>query len=85
MKQTVTVTIRLRRCTRCGHLECPCCRDFCDDCHDDENPEHKCADDLECVYSEPVDEKGYAEIDIATERAFKAGRPPSLTTSEDGQ
>lgn len=69
------VAIRLRTCTRCGHEECPCCRDFCDVANEDPGADGSfmcaCLDSEEghCVYDEPKDEEGYARLDAAMDRA----------------
>lgn len=64
------VRVRLRTCRRCGHLECPCCRDFCDvlECiQADEERSDRCGH-LECDYGEPIDAEGYARLDAEYER-----------------
>jgi len=71
--------IRLRRCTRCGHVECPCCRDFCDD---DEciNRDDSCGEYLECLYAEVPDFDGYAKLDATIEGL----NCPTITPLPDG-
>jgi hypothetical protein len=53
--------VKLRKCLRCGHYECPCCtnagRPWCDDIAcidpDDHTPDELLCPD-ECVYAEPL-------------------------------
>lgn len=71
---TRTLALRLRRCTRCGHQECPCCKDFCDDidCIDaDEGAEGKCGT-MECLYREIPDFDGYTRLKREEERHVEA-------------
>ena len=84
-----TVLIRLRVCTVCKHTECVCCRDWCDQRSDvtDEDGDWSfcdCDGHGNCVYSEPVDEEGYARLDAAAERLRKDGHGCGYTTTEDG-
>jgi hypothetical protein len=55
----------VRSCTRCGHFECPCCGDWCDQCFDlpdsdreldpEAGPHHPvCADQLQCLYDRVI-------------------------------
>ncbi|SRR5260221_311922 len=63
------VPLRLRTCTRCGHLECPCCRDFCDDirCIDDDTyGATACSLENACLYVEPIDSDGYVKLGEVT-------------------
>lgn len=79
-----TVAIKLRTCTRCGHEECPCCRDFCDlvECIGaDESDPTKCGD-LSCTYADPIDTEGYAWLDAALDRA---GSLPSIHSEGTGE
>lgn len=63
---TDVISINLRRCTRCGHLECPCCRSWCDTIvGDDVCP---CFEE-DCVYRTEDDAAGYALLDAALKAA----------------
>lgn len=77
------VEIRMRVCSRCGHEECPCCRDFCDNIEciaaDDDVP-NLCTDG-ECVYDGVMDVAGYARLDAAMARA---GELPYIQSVEGG-
>ncbi len=78
------VAIKLRTCMRCGHEECPCCRDFCDlmECISaDESDPTKCGD-LGCTYADPIDTAGYARLDEALDRA---GKFPSIHSTGTGE
>lgn len=80
---SILVKIHLRRCTRCGHLECPCCQDFCDDveCIEaDEDLEGHCGD-LACTYDEPPDLAGYEALERAE---AKVGLPCGLKSVDGG-
>ena len=72
----IVVAIQLRRCTRCGHLECPCCRDWCDECVADDTP----CDEMECLYAEVPDFDGYARLDAAIDGL----NHPAITALADG-
>ena len=81
------VKILLRVCTRCGHKECPHCRDWCDVLTDDD----VCGCFDECTYAEPIDSAGYAALDAASERLEAAARAAGAkvrlyeyTTAADG-
>ena len=53
-----SVPVKLRKCTRCGHFECPCCGDFCDEpaCRELRSA---CAEIGACVYTEARDKDGF--------------------------
>ena len=69
------IPMKIRTCVRCGHQECPCCRDWCDQepclSADEERPD-LCVG-LECEYEGPADEAGYARLDQAEEELGRAG------------
>lgn len=71
----VFIPIKLRTCTRCGHEECPCCRDFCDDirCIDTED-DTPCVIDMQCAYAEPADDVGYAKLDEVKKSGARISR-----------
>jgi hypothetical protein len=83
----IFVPIRLRSCTRCGHLECPCCQGSCDDirCLDGDGA---FGETMKCIYMEPLDENGYDSYakltlerpDLYIEYSVKGGL---LLVSED--
>ena len=75
--------IHLRRCLRCGHFECPCCKDWCDVCIDDD----AICGDMECAYEDPPDEVGYALLARELEahrRARGSVLDFSIHVAEDG-
>lgn len=57
----------LRRCVRCGHYECPFCRDHCDRCFDDEDSDHHkdCAREMECSFDREPDPRLNAFLERA--------------------
>lgn len=86
-KTRIPIDIKLRRCTRCGHFECPHCRVTCDDgmClfYDPKNPEHVFpegnlpCEDGQCQYDRPIDTEGYARFDAkAAETQSRRPRTP---------
>ena len=69
------VSLRLRKCTRCGHWECPCCVGMCDEGFNAEDELCGCSDiDGNCTYLEPLDEDGFGRLSIAVEAARKRSR-----------
>jgi hypothetical protein len=85
----IHVEIKLRVCTRCGHFECPHCRNWCDVCleaydedEDDEDDTHPaCVETMECTYATEPDTAGYARLE-----ALQAAHHHYYgdTTEEDG-
>lgn len=76
LERAAVVPMRLRVCRRCDHVECPCCRDFCDvhPCVFGDNgdntlvPRDRDGDRTDrctgsCVYDQPIDAAGYARLD----------------------
>lgn len=75
------VTIRLRKCTWCGHMECPCCRiDYCDTSTGAGTDDFEMCACSPCTYDAPEDALGYQRLDAARARI---GLHSGITTFAD--